>query len=74
MSMRISCNCAAGHHKALAGTGKTHLAVELWPGRGRLAHWRLPVFAFLYRNAVKVVDRFRLPSSNVVEVARKIEV
>jgi KUP system potassium uptake protein len=44
------------------------------PGRGRLSHWRLPVFAFLYRNAVKVVDRFRLPSRNVVEVARKIEV
>jgi KUP system potassium uptake protein len=44
------------------------------PGRGRLAHWRLPVFAFLYRNAVKVVDRFHLPSGNVVEVARKIEV
>jgi KUP system potassium uptake protein len=44
------------------------------PGQGRLAHWRLPVFAFLYRNAVKVVDRFRLPSRNVVEVARKIEV
>jgi KUP system potassium uptake protein len=44
------------------------------PGHGRLAHWRLPVFAFLYRNAVKVVDRFRLPSRNVVAVARKIEV
>ena len=44
------------------------------PGRGRLSHWRLPVFAFLYRNAVKVVDRFRLPPGNVVEVARKIEV
>jgi len=44
------------------------------PGHGRLSHWRLPVFAFLYRNAVKTVDRFRLPSRNVVEVARKIEV
>jgi KUP system potassium uptake protein len=44
------------------------------PGHARLAHWRLPLFAFLFRNAVKVVDRFRLPSRNVVEVARKIEV
>jgi KUP system potassium uptake protein len=44
------------------------------PGRGRLSHWRLMVFAFMYRNAVKAVDRFRLPSRNVVEVARKIEV
>lgn len=44
------------------------------PGHGRLSYWRLPVFAFMYRNAVKVVDRFHLPSRNVVEVARKIEV
>ncbi|HET9390912.1 MAG TPA: KUP/HAK/KT family potassium transporter [Steroidobacteraceae bacterium] len=43
-------------------------------GRGLLAHWRLPLFAFLYRNAVKVIDRFNLPSSNVVEIARQIEV
>ena len=44
------------------------------PGRGRLSQWRLSLFAFLYRNAVKVVDRFNLPSRNAVEVARKIEV
>ncbi len=35
---------------------------------------RLPVFAFLYRNAVKVVDRFSLPPDRVVEIARQIEV
>jgi KUP system potassium uptake protein len=44
------------------------------PGHGALSHWRLPLFAFLYRNAVKVVDRFNLPPRNVVEIARKIEV
>ena len=44
------------------------------PGHATLSHWRLPVFAFLYRNAVKVVDRFHLPARNVVEIARKIEV
>ena len=43
-------------------------------GRARLAHWRLPLFAFLYRNAVKVVDRFNLPSTDVVEISRQIEV
>jgi KUP system potassium uptake protein len=43
-------------------------------GHARLAHWRLPVFAFLYRNAVKVVDRFNLPARNVVEIGRQIEV
>ena len=42
--------------------------------RELLAHWRLPLFAFLHRNAVKVVDRFQLPASRVVEIARQIEV
>ena len=44
------------------------------PGHAALSHWRLPLFAFLFRNAAKVVDRFNLPSRNVVEIARKIEV
>ncbi len=43
-------------------------------GRRLLANWRLPLFAFLYRNAVKVIDRFNLPSRNVVEIARQVEV
>jgi KUP system potassium uptake protein len=42
--------------------------------RGLLAHWQLPLFAFLFRNAVKAVDRFNLPSRNVVEIARQIDV
>jgi KUP system potassium uptake protein len=44
------------------------------PGSSVFAHWRLPVFAFLYRNAVKVVDRFSLPPDRVVEIARQIEI
>jgi KUP system potassium uptake protein len=36
--------------------------------------WRVPLFAFLYRNAVKAVDRFNLPSQRVVEIGRQIEV
>ncbi len=39
-----------------------------------LAHWRMWLFAFLYRNSVKVVDRFNLPPDNVVEIARQIEI
>jgi K+ transporter len=38
--------------------------------RGR----RLALFAFLYRNAVKAVDRFHLPPQNVVEIARQLEI
>jgi KUP system potassium uptake protein len=39
-----------------------------------LTQLRLTLFAFLYRNAVKAVDRFSLPRCDVVEIAREIEV
>jgi KUP system potassium uptake protein len=39
-----------------------------------LQGWRLALFAFLYRNAVKVVDRFNLDPENVIEIARQIEI
>jgi KUP system potassium uptake protein len=42
--------------------------------RAGLPVWRLSIFAFLYHNAVKVVDRFNLPASRVLEVARQIEI
>ena len=43
------------------------------PGTG-LRGWRVALFAFLYRNSVKVVDRFSLAPENVVEIARQIEI
>ena len=39
-----------------------------------LSGWRLALFAFLYRNSVKVVDRFNLAPENVIEIARQIEI
>jgi KUP system potassium uptake protein len=39
-----------------------------------LSGWRLALFAFLYRNSVKIVDRFNLRPENVVEIARQIEI
>ena len=39
-----------------------------------LTAWRLALFAFLYRNSVKVVDRFSLAPENVIEIARQIEI
>jgi KUP system potassium uptake protein len=39
-----------------------------------LRAWRLALFAFLYRNSVKVVDRFNLAPENVLEIARQIEI
>ena len=40
----------------------------------RLPAWRLPIFAFMFRNAVKTVDRFNLPERRVIEVSRQIEI
>jgi KUP system potassium uptake protein len=39
-----------------------------------LSAWRMALFAFLYRNSVKVVDRFNLAPEHVVEIARQIEI
>jgi KUP system potassium uptake protein len=44
------------------------------PENPALGGWRLELFAFLYRNSVKVVDRFNLPPDNVIEIARQIEI
>jgi KUP system potassium uptake protein len=39
-----------------------------------LRGWRIGLFAFLYRNSAKIVDRFNLPPERVVEIARQIEI
>ena len=39
-----------------------------------LRGWRLALFAFLYRNSVRIVDRFNLEPSNALEIARQIEI
>jgi KUP system potassium uptake protein len=39
-----------------------------------MPRWRVALFAFLYRNAAKAVDRFNLPSESVVEIGRQIEI
>jgi KUP system potassium uptake protein len=44
------------------------------PGSRVLGHFGLLLFAFLYRNAVKMVDRFHLPAQSVVEIARLIAI
>jgi KUP system potassium uptake protein len=44
------------------------------PVKPVLRGWRMALFAFLYRNSVKVVDRFNLTPANVVEIARQIEI
>jgi KUP system potassium uptake protein len=42
--------------------------------KASLRGWRLALFAFLYRNSVRIVDRFNLEPSNAIEIARQIEI
>ncbi len=43
------------------------------PGKhSALSKWRLALFAFLYRNAARISDRFDLPMDRTVEVARQV--
>jgi KUP system potassium uptake protein len=44
------------------------------PQGSQLPAWQLPIFAFLFRNAVKTFDRFNLPAANVIEVSHEVEV
>ena len=44
------------------------------PGSKLLRFGGLALFAFLYRNAAKVVDRFNLPAQSVVEIARLVAI
>jgi KUP system potassium uptake protein len=36
--------------------------------------WRLPLFAFMFRNYVRISDQFNLPSRNFLEVGRQVEI
>ena len=42
-------------------------------GSSLLRRLRLALFAFLYRNAARAIDRFSLPPKQVIEIAREIE-
>ncbi len=43
-------------------------------GSSPLRRWRLALFAFLYRNAARAIDRFSLPPKSVIELSREIEI
>jgi KUP system potassium uptake protein len=40
----------------------------------RLTRWQLILFAFLFRNSAKTMDRFNIPPDNFVEIARQIAI
>jgi KUP system potassium uptake protein len=43
-------------------------------GRAKLARWRVPLFAFMFRNSVHAADRFNIPTDRFVEMSRRIEI
>jgi KUP system potassium uptake protein len=44
------------------------------PGRhSLLVRWRMNLFAFLHRNATRLIDRFNLPPTRTMEVTRQIQ-
>jgi KUP system potassium uptake protein len=49
-----------------------HDEVVRSPTRPRLAAWRRMLFGVMYRNAVRVPDRFDLPADKFIEVGRQI--
>jgi KUP system potassium uptake protein len=42
-------------------------------GRSILS-WRLPLFAFMFRNSLRVSDLFNLPPRNFLEIGRQVEI
>lgn len=40
----------------------------------RLSRWRLPIFAFMFRNTVRAVDLFNLPPRSFVEIGHEVEI
>ncbi len=44
------------------------------PEKHALPDWQAGAFAYLYRNAARVVDRFNLPQERVVEVSREVQI
>jgi KUP system potassium uptake protein len=41
---------------------------------GTFSWWRLPLFAFLFRNSVRSADLFNLPANAFVEIGRQVEI
>ncbi len=41
--------------------------------RNPLSRWRVALFSFMSRNSAHAIDRFRIPSSALIEIGRRIE-
>jgi KUP system potassium uptake protein len=41
--------------------------------RNPLSRWRVALFSFMWRNSAHAVDRFKIPSSALIEIGRRIQ-
>jgi len=41
--------------------------------RNPLSGWRVKLFSFMSRNSAHAIDRFKIPSSALAEIGRRIE-
>jgi KUP system potassium uptake protein len=41
--------------------------------RDLLSRWRMALFSFMSRNSAHAIDRFKIPSSALIEIGRRIE-
>jgi KUP system potassium uptake protein len=41
--------------------------------RNLLSRWRVALFSFMSRNSAHAIDRFKIPSSTLIEIGRRIE-
>ena len=42
--------------------------------RHRMSAWRIALFSFLFRNGVRITDRFNLPADRTIEIAREVKI
>jgi KUP system potassium uptake protein len=67
--------CALGTAKDLGcPVDRDSAVLSFWRAARRLLRWRLPLFAFLFRNSARAVDLVNLPPRNFLEIGREIEI
>jgi K+ transporter len=66
----VGANDLAAGARVLACIGALGASLR---GSSLCKRWHVAFFAFLYRNVAKTIDRFILPSRQVIEIAREIE-
>jgi KUP system potassium uptake protein len=70
--MRPSISCPIDLNEAIY-FGSRDQVVRAKSGK-RVMRWRLPLFAFMFRNSLRMSDLFNLPPRNFLEIGRQVEI